>query len=110
MQLNIMLLQGMVTDSNGFGLFELHLKSVWKTVIGPELAVSTLFLLQLGTLLSNWYFRQWIFEIQVIVKNLSFFFVLNTVIGYVTIENKWMDSECKGWCTACEMFARLWIP
>lgn len=46
-----MLLQGMVTDSNGFGLFELGLKSVEKISLGLNL-------LQFDTLLSNWYFRQ----------------------------------------------------
>lgn len=35
-----------------------------------------------------------ILEIQVFEMNLSSF-GLNVVIGNVTIENKWMDSECK---------------
>jgi len=36
-----------------------------------------------------------ILEIQVFVKNLRSFFVLNVVIGNITIENKSMGSECK---------------
>lgn len=34
-------------------------------------------------------------SVQVFVKNLSFSFVLNVVIGNDTIENKSVDSECK---------------
>lgn len=56
-----MLLQGMATDFNGFGLFELGLKSVWKTISGPELAMSAYFCCswvhcyQTGTSGSEWF-------------------------------------------------------